>query len=81
MLYKTIDFTRRYWGHDYVYTPTEAGGLKANVMGWYSGKVHIGDRLLLQGPNGGASPYVVTEILQHIMDPADMFHVKVEYDA
>lgn len=71
----THDYTKRGWGHDYVYHPID-GGLKGTLMGWGEGIVK-GDYILLQ--NGKDSTrYRFTEI-SYYRDPRDMWSGKIKF--
>ncbi len=72
---KTHDYTRREWGHDYVFNPVE-GGLKAHAMGWGYG-ISKEDFLILQNGDG-STRYKVDEI-QYFTDPRDMWSAKLSF--
>ena len=81
MTEQTHDYTARYWGHDYIFTPID-GGQKALMMGWSStilGKFTIqeGDFLLLQ--NGGDSARYKVTTIDYFNDPPDMWKAEVEF--
>lgn len=46
----THDYTRRGWGHDYIFKPID-GGLRAEIFGWGHG-LSDGDYLLLRNGDG-----------------------------
>lgn len=68
----------RYWGHDIASFVPREEGLKARLMGWCSPRPQVGDVIVLRGPNGGGSPYVVEEV-EWCIDPTDMFITECRY--
>jgi len=73
------DYTRRGWGHDYTWTPTPGtAGQHGEAVGWGRG-IAVGDILVLEGPNGGGSPYRV-ETVHYAEDPDDMWWTTLRYD-
>lgn len=70
------DYTNRYWGHDYTFTPSD-DGMKAKMIGWGHG-IAIGDYLILQHPEGGQSCYRVEQIV-YMRDPSDMWSASVVF--
>lgn len=71
----THDYTKRYWGHDYVFHP-ESGGLKAHMMGWGHG-LKAGHFLILQ--NGAGSTRYQIKKVKYFDDPPDMWDASVVF--
>ena len=69
---------QRGWGHDVTFMPLDTEGLTARVIGWATPRPWRGDVLVLAGPNGGGSPYVIDDI-EWTVDPADMFVASCHY--
>ena len=55
----THDYTKRYWGHDYIFKPID-GGMRGEVTGWGYG-LSDGDYLLLQN-KGGSTRYRIEQV-------------------
>lgn len=72
------DYTQRYWGHDYTWDPDPGSeGVTGSAMGW-GHDIQDGDVLLLKGPSGGPSPYLV-ESIEYFPDPRDMWKARLRY--
>jgi MioC protein len=73
---ETHDFSRRYWGHDYVFNPID-GGKRGDMQGWGE---HIlpGDYLILQNVRNETTRYKVKSITYYT-DPDDMWEAKVVF--
>jgi len=72
---RTHDYSKRYWGHDYIFNPVD-GGKRGQMSGWGEG-IKAGDYLILQ--NGDATTrYQVTHIEYH-NDPEDMWIADVKF--
>lgn len=72
------DYTRRYWGHDYTWTPEPGSeGRRGEACGW-GGGIKVGHYLALQGPNGGGSLYRV-EAIRYELEPNDMWWATLVY--
>lgn len=73
---QTHDFTRRYWGHDYVIYKVIDGGMQLQASGWGYG-IKQGDYLLL--PNGADSTrYQVVEI-NYKRNPKDQWFATLAF--
>ena len=70
---------QRGYGHDFTFMPTDKDGLAAKVVGWTTPRPERGDVLVLPGPNGGGSCYVISDITWTI-DPRDMWVATTRYD-
>jgi hypothetical protein len=71
----THDYSKRCWGHDYTFTPTD-GGKKASMMGWGNG-IESGDFLILQ--NGEGTTRYKVKSIEYKRDPSDMWSAQVEF--
>jgi hypothetical protein len=71
------DYTRRFWGHDYVFEPIDEG-LRGKVMGWGNG-ITAGDYLILQNGNGDESTRYKVETIRYELDPSDMWSADVTF--
>lgn len=76
---QTHDYTRRCWGHNYTFTPRNAG-LEASMWGWGRG-ISEGDYLILGNDEPGANPatrYRVCSI-RYCVNPRDMWFAQVSF--
>lgn len=75
---KTHDYTKRTWGHDYIFQPIR-GGLRGQATGWGK-EINKGDLLLLENKanKSGSSLYKVVSIL-YFADPPDMWSAELEW--
>ncbi len=74
----THDYTARYWGHDYTFTPID-GGRKGSAMGWGDG-LRVGDYIILEhkGSRNGSSRYRIKSV-EYYRDPPDMWSADLEF--
>lgn len=72
---KTHDYTKRGWGHDYIFRPIE-GGMRGSMSGWGVG-IESGDYLLLQN-EGCSTRYRVDEI-EYYSNPHDQWRAQVSF--
>ena len=68
-------WTQKYWGHDIATLTVD--GLNIEVGGFGKG-IKIGDFIILKGPSGGPSAYLITKI-RYCLDPRDMFFLSAVY--
>lgn len=61
---------RRYWGHDYYFTPT-GDGKHGRLYGWGHGLLE-GDYILLDDKHGGTTRYKL-ENVRYESNPSDMW--------
>jgi len=73
---QTHDYSNRYWGHDYTFTPIDKG-MKADITGWGYG-IKKGDYLILQNGPNETTRYKVDSI-KYYGDPSDMFNIKATF--
>jgi hypothetical protein len=73
----THDYTKRTWGHDYIFRPVD-GGMKASLSGWGTG-IEAGDYLLLEQPDGGGSTRYKVDEIRYERDPRDQWHAKASF--
>lgn len=78
----THDYTdsRRRWGHDLTYHPSE-NGLVLSAMGWGRGLV-AGDYILLTNkgaPGGSSTTRYQIETVRYNRDPADMWRATLRF--
>lgn len=76
---KTHNYTNRAWGHDYIITKVENGGLQISLMGWGIG-IKPNDYILLvsQSSEKGTNPDTRYQIdsIEYFPDPLDMWSAK-----
>lgn len=72
---QTHDYTKRGWGHDYTFSPIDAGQC-GRMSGWGRG-IEAGDYLLLDN-QGSSSRYRVDRI-EYQMNPRDMWFADVTF--
>jgi hypothetical protein len=72
---KTHDYTKRGWGHDYIFRPID-GGMRGSMTGWGHG-IGDGDYLILQN-EGDTTRYRVDEI-SYYSDPPDQWRASVTF--
>ena len=72
---KTHDYTKRGWGHDYIFEPIDEG-LKGSMMGWGYG-LEAGDYLIIQ--NGTDSTRYKILSVEYLSNPQDMWKASVEF--
>lgn len=74
---RTIDYTKRGWGHDYTFDPIDHG-LRGDLVGWCTPLPEVGDYLLLKN-KGGSTRYRV-ESVRGYGTPPDMYRATVVFD-
>ena len=72
---KTHDYTRRTWGHDYIFRPID-DGMKGDMSGWGYG-IEQGDYLLLQ--NDDASTRYQVDTIDYYANPDDQWRASVTF--
>ena len=74
----THDYTARYWGHDYTFTPID-GGIKGRAVGWGDG-LRDGDYIIFKNKvsRNGSSRYRIKSV-KYFSDPEDMWSADVEF--
>jgi hypothetical protein len=72
---------RRCWGHDYSISKVEDRGQRVRASGWGHGGrlIKEGDYLLLEARGGKRATRYLVEKIQHLMDPADMWHADLVF--
>jgi hypothetical protein len=73
----TYDYTQRYIGHDFVFTPADRAGYVAHLMGWGEA-IQVGDFLILPHAEGGTTRYEVTKI-SYFADPEGMWSATARF--
>ncbi|MFD8771390.1 hypothetical protein [Streptomyces sp. NPDC059916] len=80
---RTHDFGpgHRGWGHDYSINKVRDGGQHVDASGWgHDGTlIQEGDYLLLTAPDGKRTTRYQVTAIQHLMDPADMWHADLRF--
>lgn len=71
----THDYQRRYWGHDYNFTPIDKG-MKGRATGWGAG-IKKGDFLILQQEPHGTRYKV--DAIKYFSDPSDMWSADLSF--
>lgn len=74
---QTHDYTRRYWGHDYVFTPVD-GGARGSMLLIGSAQFRVGDYLIMAHKNGDTTRYQI-ETLRRKPDPSDLYEATVRF--
>ncbi|GAA2770202.1 MULTISPECIES: hypothetical protein [Streptomyces] len=81
---RTHDFGpgRRFWGHDYSISRVTDSGQRVQASGWgHDGTlIREGDFLLLEARGGRRCTRYRVESIEHVMDPADMWHAELVFD-
>ena len=72
----THDYTRRTWGHNYVFYPLDPAGLKAEMLGWGKG-IQPGDYIILQNETG--STRYQFKCITYYQNPSDMWEGVVTF--
>lgn len=67
---------RRFWGHDYTYTPGVDAD-KGSAMGWGYG-LRNGDFLLLDDQHGGRARYLIDKV-RYVGNPQDMWSADLTF--
>ena len=71
----THDYTKRYWGHDFTFSP-KSFEASAHMMGWGKG-IKKGDYLVL--PNTEKTTRYQIMSIEYFTDPPDMWSADVEF--
>lgn len=66
-----VDFTKRYWGHDYTVMQHD-GHCNMNIAFWYNWDVNNNDGMILEMKSGKKMLFKITN-LKACGDPSDMF--------
>ena len=73
------DYRKRYWGHDYCWTPDDkSGGKTGRFMGW-GHNLQNGDVLVLQGTAPNLVVLYKISDLSYYHDPKDMWECHGKY--
>jgi hypothetical protein len=73
---RTLDYTRRYWGHDFALTPSKEGKILEGHV-WSDVGIRQGDYVIL--PNGDRTTRYQVETARWCGDPDDMWRVKLKF--
>lgn len=73
----THDYSKRYWGHDYTFTPIDKG-MKADMIGWGKG-ILAGDYMILEGNTDGSTTRYRVDDISYFSDPNNMFYIKASF--
>ena len=69
------DYTKRYWGHDFIFDPID-DGQQAHMMGWGCG-IEVGHFLII--PNGAETTRYRVDQIEYFNDPPDMWTASVSF--
>lgn len=72
----THDYTKRYWGHDYVIIAIKNKGWQISMMGWGHGLV-VNDFILLENA-GATTRYKLTKV-EYEINPSDMWSAEAQF--
>lgn len=79
----THDFSKRYWGHDYMVTKVIDAGQEIKMMGWggdcpgFDKRPEEGDFLILV--NGDTTTRYRVSAVFHYHDPRDMWRLTADF--
>lgn len=75
---KTVDYSVRGWGHDYMIHLVSMSGEIVHASGWCADRLKPGDYLILPGSRGGTTRYQVESVEQE-SNPPDQWHAVLRF--